>query len=1000
MVKFSVAPALGARSGTLAVAGRVFTVRQEFHPCAGAPNFDLPRLFPTVAAPGKFLSRDFNGDGLDDLVFLASFSQNSRLTLSLGVAGPIGGFAAPITIAPGLVFPSPSPAFGAGDFNEDGKLDLVLAGGGADSKVILLAGDGAGGFTPSMTSPTPLFTSELRVGDLNNDRHADLVTLSTIGQKIAVLLGTGTGGFSAPTELTLPSGINTPDGIWLTDTNDDGKLDIAYTTMGSLFVLRGNGAGGFDSSIRANYVGPGGPFLVRAYGTVFIDITGDGRKDAVIASDVGISILPGNANGFGDPTVRQAVFPISGPYVADFNGDGKLDIAVTRVEGPALLPGLGGGDFAAPIFYYSGLNYRSPIITDFKEAVIGDYNRDGIPDLLTLGRLISADNERNAVAMLFGDARGFNAPLAMQTNFIYNNAVLEDINGDGVGDLIAASLNGVSTFIGRGRGEYNAPATYEIPVDPASLLTRDFNLDGKPDIVALNPASPNVTILINNGRGEFPTSVQIATGQFPRAYGVGDFNNDGRLDIIVKNDNGALSLLVGGDNLTFTTGATNIGAQLNPDVFTTGDFNGDGNLDLAISAAPSIACANAGSEILILAGNGRGAFTQANRLAIPDTASFIGSGDFNGDGRSDLIVKIACGGLLKGVVTILSKQDGGFSQPLAYAVGAEPLSFVVGDLNGDARPDITLISVTPSSALQAITPLINIGAGIFSVTGAVPTGGPPSAVAVGDINGDGGADLTVFRNQMFSGSIVTLPNIGRCFTATSAASFAGPNLATESIAAGFGSGLSAVTESATTVPLPTSLGGVSVTIKDSAGVELYAPLFFVSPNQINHLIPQGAAQGMASVRVINGANVVAAGSAMITAVSPGLFSANSSGQGLAAAVVLRVHPDNSQVYEPMVRFDSAQNRFVAVPIDLSNASDQVFLILFGTGLRNYSAPSNVSVKIGAVDSVVQFAGPQGGFAGLDQINARLSQSLAGRGEVDVVVTVDGIAANTVSINIK
>src|SRR5262249_17278852 len=102
----------------------------------------------------------------------------------------------------------------------------------------------------------------------------------------------------------------------------------------------------------------------------------------------------------------------------------------------------------------------------------------------------------------------------------------------------------------------------------------------------------------------------------------------------------------------------------------------------------------------------------------------------------------------------------------------------------------------------------------------------------------------------------------------------------------------------------------------------------------------------------------------------------------------------------MVRFDSAQNRFVAIPIDLSDASEQVFLILFGTGLRNYSAPANVSVKIGGANSAVQFAGPQGRLAGLDQVNALLSRSLAGRGEVDVVVTVDGRASNTVIVKIN
>ncbi len=109
--------------------------------------------------------------------------------------------------------------------------------------------------------------------------------------------------------------------------------------------------------------------------------------------------------------------------------------------------------------------------------------------------------------------------------------------------------------------------------------------------------------------------------------------------------------------------------------------------------------------------------------------------------------------------------------------------------------------------------------------------------------------------------------------------------------------------------------------------------------------------------------------------------------------------DGSQVFEPVARFDPVLNRFVSAPIDLSNPAEQVFLILFGTGLRNRSSLANVSVKIGGENAEAIYAGPQGGFAGLDQVNLRLSTNLRGRGEVGVVLAVDGRTASTVRISV-
>jgi uncharacterized protein (TIGR03437 family) len=233
----------------------------------------------------------------------------------------------------------------------------------------------------------------------------------------------------------------------------------------------------------------------------------------------------------------------------------------------------------------------------------------------------------------------------------------------------------------------------------------------------------------------------------------------------------------------------------------------------------------------------------------------------------------------------------------------------------------------------------------------------------------------------------------------SSASYSGSALAAEEIAAAFGSGLTTSTAVATSKPLPTTLNNTSVKVRDSRNNERLAPLFFVSPTQINFQIPLGTVNGTATVRVFNGSSVVASGTVQIASVAPGLFSADSSGRGLPAASIFRLKTGNIQSWESVAQWDAQQNRFVAVPVDLGADSDQLFLILFGTGIRGRSDTSNVKATIGGITTEVTFAGAQGAFDGLDQVNVRIPRNVGG-GDRDVTLMVDGQTTNTVSINVS
>jgi uncharacterized protein (TIGR03437 family) len=234
----------------------------------------------------------------------------------------------------------------------------------------------------------------------------------------------------------------------------------------------------------------------------------------------------------------------------------------------------------------------------------------------------------------------------------------------------------------------------------------------------------------------------------------------------------------------------------------------------------------------------------------------------------------------------------------------------------------------------------------------------------------------------------------------SAASYNGSACAVEGIVAAFGVNLATTIQAAFTVPLPTTLGGTTIQIKDSAGQVRLAPLFFVSPFQVNYLIPAGTATGTVEVTVTSGDGAISKGTIQVSRLAPGVFSADANGSGLAAGVVLRAKADGSRHYEPMFRFDSGLNRFVAVPIDLGPETDQVFLLLFCTGVRARSSIAAATASLGGQAGQVSYVGDQGEYAGLDQVNVRLPRSLSGRGMVDCALVVDGLAANVVKVHIK
>ena len=376
------------------------------------------------------------------------------------------------------------------------------------------------------------------------------------------------------------------------------------------------------------------------------------------------------------------------------------------------------------------------------------------------------------------------APMVNYIEYTVRSVATGDFNGDGNLDLAVGErdLNAVTLLLGKGDGTFTANAAqayYTVGSWPSSVVSGDFNGDGKLDLAVTNLTGNTVSVLLGDGHSNFAPHVDYTVGSSPMSVATGDFNGDGRLDLVVANEDGTVSVLLGKGDGTFAAKIDSIVGNV-PQSVATGDFNGDGKLDVVVAN---------GGGVSVLLGNGDGTFAAPWDYTIGSGCQSVVTGDFNGDGKLD----IATANRFDGTVSVLlGNGDGTFTSPVNYAVGDEPFSLATGDFNGDGKIDLAIgyydgniVSILPGS-----------GDGTFATPIAFSVGHGPWYVATGDFNGDGKIDLATgnaLQNAVndYSNSVSIL--LGATSTVTTVASSA--NLSTFGDSVTF---TASVTPSATT----------------------------------------------------------------------------------------------------------------------------------------------------------------------------------------------------------
>jgi hypothetical protein len=630
---------------------------------------------------------DLNGDGVPDLIVAAQDTGQ--------IAVSFGNFDGSLQTA-SLYSVGDTPSSIAVEDLGNGAPDIVVTNQ-LSNNVSVLLNKGDGTFQVANNYMVGNLPNSVAIGDFTGDGKPDLAVAAS--DALYLMAGDGKGGFGTPSSLITPGGAS----VLAADFENKGRLDLALgqvnPTSGAtaLVVALSNGDGTFRIAAPSDS-GPGNPDFLG-----FGDFDGDGNLDIAVSHALSnsISILLGN----GDGTFRTGNTYVAGGLPYDFSllplAGGRLGFAVadtTSAEIINMLYGNGDGTFQAPPYYpVPGSAPLRPL--NVTSLAVGDFNGDGKPDAVT--------SDGSVWLGQGGDQFKLGANVG-SGSFV----LAGDFRGNGTEDI--ATSSGVA--LGNNNGSFQSVIPYPGGLTAGYIAAGHFDSSGHLDL-AIAPSGPydlltsvpagQVSILLGNGDGTFKLAGTYDAGAQPYAIAIGDFNKDGNMDLAVANygdgglmgsDPGGIAIFLGDGKGNFTAGAT-MEAGKYPVHLATADLNHDGNLDLVVATTKD----GINGALAVLLGDGHGNFSApafVPTLGLPQWVSII---DACGSGIPDIVEaeNNADLGFFAGY------GDGTFQNELPISGGSSPAQIAVADVNADGKPDLAVADFGAGDAGGGWTVLLN-----------------------------------------------------------------------------------------------------------------------------------------------------------------------------------------------------------------------------------------------------------------------------------------------------